>query len=109
MPDSSVLSQEQLMRFRRVSIILASLAFTIGVAALIGWIFDIEVLKRVHPSLVTMKANTAVCFMLAAVSVFLVTDSSGPKINRWIAFLLAGLVAIVGLITLSEHVFGWSF
>ena len=72
MPDSLIQSQEQLSRFRRVSIALALLAFSIGGAALMGWIFDIEVLKRVHHSLVTMKANTAVCFMLMAVSVLLV-------------------------------------
>ena len=96
------------MRFRSISIALSAAAFCIGGTALMGWIFDIEILKRIHPSLVTMKANTAVCLMLASMSVFLIQDSATSTTKHRIALVLAAIVSTVGLITFSEHVFGWN-
>lgn len=98
----------QLNHYRVFSIGFAALAFCIGGAALMGWILDNEILKRVHPSLVTMKANTAVCLMLVATAVFLLQDSSASKPKRIIAVLFGAIVASIGLITLSEHIFGWN-
>ncbi|HEX3249129.1 MAG TPA: hypothetical protein VHS05_06860, partial [Pyrinomonadaceae bacterium] len=100
--------QRQLRRCRFYSIGLLSIAFGIGFAGLLGWIFDSELLKRIHPTLVTMKANTAVCLMLAAVSLFLI-EAREPSLNkRRISQLLAAIVATVGLLTLSEHLLGWN-
>lgn len=98
---------QELKRYRTVSIGLAALACCIGGSALMGWIFDIDVLKRIHPSLVTMKANTAVCFILVAVSTFLLHDETSST-KRRIALALTTVVAIVGLVTLSEHLWGWN-
>lgn len=98
---------QELKRYKSASIGLAALAFCIGGVALMGWIFDVDVLKRIHPSLVTMKANTAVCFMLVAVSTFLIHDETSST-KRRIALALTTIVAIVGLVTLSEHLWNWN-
>jgi PAS domain S-box-containing protein len=98
----------QLAHCRIFSIVFALLTFCIGGAALLGWLLNNQVLKRIHPSLVTMKANTAVCLMLVAFSVLLVQDQSVSATKRRIAQLCAVIVATVGLITLSEHLFGWN-
>jgi len=100
--------ERQLNNYRAISIGLASLAFCIGGAALVGWIFNVEVLKRIHPLLVTMKANTAVCLMLTSVSVFLLQENPASPTKRRIALVLAAIVAVVGLITFSEHMLGWN-
>src|SRR5215813_11319556 len=100
--------EEQLVRYRAVSIGLAVFAFCIGGAALLGWILDNEYLKRIHPSLVTMKANTAVCLMLVGVSCVLIIDRSPSQIKRGIIQVFAAIVGLVGLITLSEHLVGWN-
>ena len=108
MPDSlSQYSPQQLTRYRSMSIALAVLACGIGAAALIGWIFDIEFLKRIYPALVTIKANTAVCLMLTGFSVLLLQDKAASLRTRRLAQVCAAIVAAVGLLTLSEHVFGW--
>src|SRR6185503_4410822 len=98
----------QLKNYKAISIGLAALTFVIGGAALMGWIFDVKVLKQIHPSLVTLKANTAVGFILVSVSVLLVVDDSPSPTKRRIALILATIAAIVGLITLSEHLFAWN-
>src|SRR5215218_9575454 len=109
MPDTIPhFPEQQLRRYRAISISLAAFAFCIGGAALLGWILDNEYLKRIHPSLVTMKANTAVCLMLVAASCFLINDRSQSPGKRIVRQIFAALVALVGLITLSEHVVGWN-
>src|ERR1044071_398355 len=100
--------EQQLVRYRAASITLAVAVFCIGAAAPLGWILDNPYLKRIHPSLVTMKANTAVCLMLVGILCILINDRSPSQIKRGLIKLFAALVALVGLITLSEHVVGWN-
>src|SRR6476620_1764608 len=98
---------KQLKRCRAYSIGLLLVAFCIGGIGVLGWILDNPYLKRVYPTLVTIKANTAVCLMLAAISLFLVEDREAST-KHLISRVLAAIVAIVGLVTLSEHLFGWN-
>ena len=100
-------SQRQFARYKALSVSFASLAFGLGLAALLGWLFNIDFLKRIHPSLVAMKANTAVCLMLIASSVFLLEDRLASPLRRRLAYVFAAFVGVVGLISLSEHLFGW--
>jgi len=109
MPENFSLSSPQhLARCRTLSIAFSLLTFCIGATALLGWILDNPYLKRIHPSLVTMKANTSVCLMLVAFSVLLVQDASASRLRRGIAQVCATVVAVVGLLTFSEHLFGWN-
>src|SRR6185369_14171741 len=100
-------SPKDLARWRMLSIAFALLAFCIGGAAFFGWLFDNEFLKRIHPTLVTMKANTAVCLMLVAISILLIQVSSVSMAKRRISQVCAAIVALVGFLTLTEHVIGW--
>ena len=100
--------QAQLRRCRAYSIDLSLVAFCIGATGLLGWIVDNEYLKRIYPSFVTMKANTAVCLMLSAISLFLVEDRKASTTKRSLSRVLAVIVGIIGLVTLSEHLVGWN-
>lgn len=102
-------SAKELARWRAFSIAFALLAFSIGAAAFFGWILNNEFLKRIHPSLVTLKANTAVCLMLVGISILLIQKRPTPPIRCRISQLCAAIVSLVGLLTLSEHLFGWDF
>jgi PAS domain S-box-containing protein len=109
MPENSFqYSSSDLARWRMMSVAFAVLAFSIGAAALFGWILNNEYLKRIHPTLVTMKANTAVCLMLVSLSVLLIQDRSATRAKSSVARICAAIVTIVGLITLSEHIFDWN-
>ena len=109
MPDTfSHFPEQQLLRYRIASIVLATLAGAIGGAALLGWILDNKFLKRIHPALVNMKANTAICLMLVAACCFFINDRSSSPIKRGIHHVFAAIVGLIGLVTLSEHIFGWN-
>jgi len=79
----------------------------VGLVVLGGWAFDIIALKSVFSGLVTMKANTALAFVLAGVSLWLLQSKQADRRTRRIAQVCALIVALLGLLTLSEYLFGW--
>jgi PAS domain S-box-containing protein len=87
----------------------AVLVSLFGAAMLAGWVFDIELLKWAPQSMVRMKANAAFAFLLSGFSLWF--SAPGEKGSTWgkerIGQALAFLVALLGLLTLSEYVFGW--
>jgi PAS domain S-box-containing protein len=94
------------MNAKRTSKVLSVVGFCIGVAALLGWIFGIETLKRVHPALVTMKVNTAIGLILTGAAVWLSSEEEPRPFRLHLARVLAFVVVIGGALTFSESVFG---
>ena len=83
---------------------------TVGLLALIGWMFGIAVLKSVIPGQVIMKPNAAACLVLIGFSLWLLRkkdDRPFPHLKKLAGQLLATIVALVGLLCLMEHIFGW--
>lgn len=77
----------------------------VGVAVLLGWLLDNALLKSIHPSLVAMKTNTALGFLLSGVALWL-KDSSVPSLRQRIGQACAGIVVLLGLLTLVEYLGG---
>ncbi len=80
-------------------------AIVVGVLVLIGWQFNLAVLKSVLPDLAPMQANTAVALILLGGSLWLVTFS---RQHRWlpaVAWLLALAVATLTGAEAAEYVF----
>jgi len=95
-------------KFRIASTVtsIASIALIIlGISVLIGWAFDIGILKSLVPKLVAMKPNTAVCFLLSGISLWLLKAEgvSGARLRLGQAF--AGIVIIIGALTVIEFLF----
>jgi len=61
--------------------VIASIILAAGVAVLIGWAFDIQLLKSILPTWVTMKVTTAICFVAAGViQLFLLSEGKRSQI-----------------------------
>ena len=95
--------------FARSSAMLTVLA---GSAVLLGWTLDIAALRSILPIWVSMKANTAFCFVLLGIAVWL-AGSSTVDIDAKVAHLPVGiarscqsLAGLVGLATFCEYIFG---
>ena len=94
--------------FRFISQVSGIVVSLIGVFALMGWIFNIVMLKSVLPGYVTMKANAALCFILTGLSLYLTANGDKNNKTRLAADVCAILAAVIGFITLSEYLFGWN-
>jgi PAS domain-containing protein len=82
------------------------LAGTLGIVSgslvLLAWAFDIRVLKQPLSTTASMKANTALAFILAGVALRRLSVDTQSRMTRG----LGALVALLGLLTLGEDIFG---
>ncbi len=83
----------------------AVLAILVGVLVLTGWAFDIPALKSVAPGFVSMKANTALGFLLLGIAMLLAPPLAARSRAVAAGRLAAALAALLGLATLAEYVF----
>lgn len=99
----------------RVAQVSSLIACLVGVLVFLGWFFDIELIKRFGDTdLVTMKPNTALCFLLSGVSLWIVQQekavTNSENILYWrLSQICAGIVTFIGVITVIQYLFAWDF
>ena len=95
-------------RFLRGSQLCAGVVVAVGVLVLIGWQFDIGLLRSFYPGLGAMAPNSAVCFVLAGTGLWLLHPAFNVGWRRWLARLLPVGMILVGGLTLAEYLLGVS-
>lgn len=96
-----------LSAYRYASRVASGIVIVVGISVLLGWLFNISQLTRILPGFATMKANAALAFLLAGVSLGLVLIK--PE-NHWLDLISKGaaaLTALIGLLTLYQYIFDW--
>ncbi|HWQ19139.1 MAG TPA: PAS domain S-box protein [Methanotrichaceae archaeon] len=84
--------------------ILSAAAALVGILVLLGWALNNPALISGFPGLEGMKANVALAFVLCSLSLWL--RRGGDSRGRSASMALAMLVALLGLVTLMEYLFG---
>ena len=98
--------QSALDAARAVAQVAALVAAALGAAGLAGWIFDVDVLRRVPGADSTMSANTAVALLALGVSLFLMARAHATRWVNTAARASAVLAALIGGLTIVEYVTG---
>jgi len=73
----------------------------IGILVLLGWQFDIVILKQFIPGMVSMNPITAVSFIFLGAAFLLLQQREEQRSSRLIAKTLASLVLLIGSLRLS--------
>jgi PAS domain S-box-containing protein len=106
---ASQLNPRLLSLYRDLSRVAGGIVIAIGFLVLIGWLFGISALKSILPGLATMKANTALAFVLAGLSLWLASIKHENQRVDLIAKGCATFAILIGLLTLTEYVFRQGF
>ncbi len=83
------------MQQYNIAKILANVVIGIGVIVIIGWFFDIQVLKNLFPSLVTMKLSTAISFVMSGIIIYLINEITQKDSIFAKLFLPAPIIVII--------------
>lgn len=84
---------------------------TLAVGVLLGWTFNITLLKSIVPGFVAMNPLTALCFLFIAVWQLHCrrNNSSNNSTPSWFTYLLAGFVLVVGALRLYDIMDGSAY
>jgi|GEM_PF-6917134 len=91
----------------RVVATSCALVGVISITVLAGWALNVPTLKSLLPSLAPMKANTAVCLGLLAMAIWFCRTALSRRRNRWLVWILTGLVILTASVTAAEYAFQW--
>ena len=92
----------------RLAQVMGTLTVLLGLSVLAGWMFHLESLKTVLPGYVSMKANTALCFVLSGMSLLIGYLARPRAWKKTCSSILATLVILISGVTLVEYFSGQS-
>jgi signal transduction histidine kinase/CheY-like chemotaxis protein len=94
-------------QFRTIARTGSIFLILLGATVLLGWLFDISLLKSILPGHISMKANTAIGFVCcgAALSLSLRANSPSSGKLRYPITLLSLITLAIGLFSLAEYLF----
>jgi PAS domain S-box-containing protein len=92
--------------FRVFARVTAAFSIVVGGAVFAGWLFGMETLKVILPGQVAMKANASVAFVACGVSLWCLAAESASGLRRTAGRGLALLAGLIGMLTVSEYIFG---
>ena len=95
-------------KFKTLSFWFGVAVILISLLVLIGWIQDIRVFKSISPSWISMKSNTALCFLLAGISIAL-QNPIKPHINsgykKTLSITAVSVFGLIAALNLYEYFF----
>ena len=84
--------------------IIGFISIVTGFLVLMGWVFNIAVIKTILPQFVSMKFNTAVEFILLG-SALLLTQMQSKKGYQIISLILYALIIGISIVSLLQTIF----
>jgi len=83
---------------------ISFLSIGLGVLVLLGWIFDITILKSIFSSYVNMKIITAICFILSGIVFLFLISGKWNTIPKVLTVLLI-LIAVDSVLDIHSEIF----
>src|SRR5688500_12385108 len=84
----------------------SAFAIILGSSAFIAWLFYFWVPHDYQILIATVKPNTAICFVLSGVALWLLSERKDNKLMKSLAEISSAAVFLIGFLTLFEYFFG---
>lgn len=98
-----------IQRLEFISRLCGIFVMLIGGIVIIGWLFDLPTVRSILPHFVAMKFNTALCFFLSGLSIYLLTPQEKvTKQKRSFTRICVIIVSLIGLLSLSQYIFNYN-
>lgn len=76
---------------------------TLALTVIAGWLFDVTILQSIIPGFISMKINTAICFLLSGMLLMSLTLGKWNNGYR----LVALFIVVFGIVTFSQNIFSY--
>ena len=96
-------------KLRSFSSIIALICTLTGFLVLIGWIWNIDILKYMIGRDAPVRVNTSICFILSGICLWLINNGKTDNLRKTIPLLLSSLIILITLLTLIEYIFRIDF
>jgi hypothetical protein len=106
--EGNEIRRRLLNRSLKLSQWLCALIAALSLLAAAGWIFNVDLLTRIHPSLPAIQPNTALALILGSVGILLTSNNQRSRRRHLAACAIGVIVCLFGLFTLCEYVFSWN-
>jgi glucan phosphoethanolaminetransferase (alkaline phosphatase superfamily) len=87
--------------------VLALIITCAGTAVLLGWIFDISILKSISPQWISMKVSTAFCFVLSGISLYFIAEAARGEFD--VAQVVLSITSMVLALFMGILLFSFFF
>lgn len=91
--------------FKQITYLCALIVTMLSAIVLLGWTLDVVILKNLLPHYLTMKPNTAVCFFLAGLALWMLNKDKITLRQKHYISLIALVIFLIGFLTLCEYLF----
>ncbi len=86
----------------------ALVAFIVCPLVVLGWIYDIEVLKSLLPGRAVMKPGMATGLLAVGLALWAEQQPSATRRSLWLARGLTALIMVLTIAILGDYLVGWS-
>jgi len=90
---------------RKVGLTMCLLAIGLAIAVLLGWVYNIQVLKSIVPGAITFKANTAITMLLSGIAMALLYRERIENTSKICIMILSLAVIALSALSLCEDFF----
>lgn len=94
---------------RRTALACVWVVVLIASTALVGWWFDVSILRRTVPGFSSMRPNTAVGLLLGASGLLLLWRADNHRGRRLAARVVAGILGALCVLSILEYLSGTDF
>ncbi len=92
-------------KLKKLSLFFSIIVAMVGFIVLLGWIGNIPILKSILPNWISMKVDTALCFLLSGITLILLIRERPGRIRKILIPALSLIIILIGTVSLLEYIF----